>query len=171
MSPLSRVEFKEQFYGATCTIELADFAKAQEEIPALKDRTPEQVCLDYVLQVPIAMIPTTEDGGEKIGTAELLFDRNEPFLKYVDRLWRSPKRRKGYHFLRHVSDVRPTDSRTDPPLQAVDFLAWATNRAFSTHDAYFNFARCMTVPMVGMHLDYDKFVKEYAPPADQEKSE
>src|SRR4051812_44496973 len=107
MSPLSRVAFKDRFYGAVCTIELGDFRRAQQEIPALAGRTPEQVCLDYVLQIPIIMIPPTAEGNdESAGTAELLFDRSEPFFKHVDRLWRPRKKRESFLLLRHVSDLR-----------------------------------------------------------------
>jgi hypothetical protein len=160
LSPLSRVDFKDQFYGAVCTIELDDYERAQPSLPALHGRTPEQVCLDYVLHVGVAMIPRLEPDGDKAGTAELFFDRNEPFFKHVDRLWRS-RSRKDLAILRHVSNLDTVDMSKSPPLQAVDFLAWSTNRAFTNGDLFFNVARCLTVPVVGMRLDYEKLMQEY----------
>lgn len=161
-SPISRVDFAEQFVGAVCTVELAHYRTARHVAPALSRRTPEQVCLDHVLHVAIAMLPRDpSDPLRRTGSAELFFDRGEPYFKYVDRHWRKPYHRRP-PMLQPVSKLDQVEMKSSPGVQAADFLAWATNRDFSARDKKFNMMRCLTAPLLGIRLDYQKLVQRYS---------
>jgi hypothetical protein len=61
---------------------------------------------------------------------DVIYDRNEPFLKHVYRDWKGPKKdrlRKPFWDL--VNTVAPVDCRKTPALQLADMMAWSVNRS------------------------------------------
>jgi Protein of unknown function (DUF3800) len=109
------------FFGTSCTVDLAEYRKAKVGIPPL--RMPEQMCLDYCMAT-IFRHPKRNNG------IELFFDRGEPFQPVMQRLWqrRAPKRIWWAH---KVTRIDPVEMRTSPPLQSADLLAWFSNRYWS----------------------------------------
>ena len=106
------------FFGTSCTVDLAEYRKAKEGIPTL--RMPEAMCLDYCMGM-VFRHPRRNDG------IELFFDRGVAFHGVMQSLWQSrgPKR---IWWAEKVTRIDPVDMRTSPALQATDLLAWFSNR-------------------------------------------
>src|SRR4030042_6844117 len=54
-SPIGWENYKNQFYGASCTVNLEDYRKAYSEIPTLKK--PEVICVDFVVTIALMALP------------------------------------------------------------------------------------------------------------------
>ncbi len=165
LSPIGRENFKNQFYGASCTVNLADYREVHNEIPELKE--PEAICVDSVVKIALRALPENRNlPFGKEGTVELFFDKNEPFMHKVNRVWTRRPRNKLGHLLRLVSHIESADSHDVPGLQAADFLAWSTNR-YHTHGlsdrfgAFAGVSRVLATPTYERYYDYKRFRKEF----------
>lgn len=166
LSPIGWANFKGDFRGASCIINLADYRKLKAELPGLKE--PESICVDYV--VTIALMSMPEDRSlpfGKKGMVELFFDKNETFMHKIDRIWRSKPNKQLQGPLRLVSNIAQSDSSQIAGLQAADLLAWSTNRyyTFGMSDPIGSFAgslRVLASPMFEEYYDYAKLKKEFA---------
>jgi hypothetical protein len=103
----------------------------------------------------------------KEGTVELFFDKGEPFMHKIDKIWRTKSENKP-QVLQLVSSIEQSDTKTSIGLQAADFLAWSVNRyhTYGLNDKYSNFgggfigvSRCLATPLWGMCFDF-KELKE-----------
>jgi hypothetical protein len=64
---------------------------------------------------------------------EMYFDANEGFMGHLLREWRNDKFKRAYpSYWNLVRSMTPADSRTVPPLQVADMIAWARNRINSS---------------------------------------
>ena len=106
-------------YSCTVFFDAYDAAKAQ--IPRL--RALEAVCVNHCVG---GLRLTTERPETQTIELYLLFDRNEPFLKTVDQIWRRLKKRKS-GWAQQVQDIR-TGTESDYGIQAADLVAWIVNR-------------------------------------------
>jgi hypothetical protein len=59
---------------------------------------------------------------------DVIYDRNEDFLRHIQADWRNKRRRREFPLLDLINTVAPAASETTPALQAADMLAWAANR-------------------------------------------
>jgi hypothetical protein len=160
LSPIGWENFKGEFYGASCTVNLADYRKACADIPSLKE--PEAICIDFIVTIALMILPENHKlplGKE--GTVELFFDKGESFMHKIDRIWRSKPNHKLEGPLQLVSHIGPTDMRVVIGLQAADFLAWHTNRYY-THGldeetgAFAGITRILATPTFARYYDYEQ---------------
>lgn len=130
-----------EFRGASATVAIDDYKRAAKEFTQLpKVKPPEALCVDFVVSVAFSLLPDDTNGvAGKDGKVELIFDRNEPFQRTIQRMWES---RKGYAKL--LSSIASDVAEETPALQAADFLAWSANRAYSREDGFFHLAPIMT---------------------------
>ncbi len=160
LSPTGWADFKGQFYGVSCTVNLVDYRKARAEKPALKEA--EAICVDYAITIALMALPENRNlPFGKEGTVELFFDKGESFMNKIFRIWGSKPNNKLIGKLGLVSSIGAADSRNVIGLQAADFLAWHTNRYY-THgltDKTGSFAgimRVLAAPMYEYYYDYEQ---------------
>jgi hypothetical protein len=104
----------------SCTILFDAYEKAKTQIPHL--RVPEEICVDYC----VGSLQLTPDELTEPQELLLYFDRNEGFLRTIDRVWRKGRKQKiGWPM--QVRNIFPVDS-SYYPIQAADLLAWIANR-------------------------------------------
>jgi Protein of unknown function (DUF3800) len=106
-------------YSCTVFFDAYDGAKAQ--MPTL--RKLEAICVNHCVGGLRLTSERTE--GEPI-SLHLFFDRNEPFLKTVDQIWRQLKKKKR-GWAHQVRGICPIDD-SYYGIQAADLLAWIVNR-------------------------------------------
>ena len=160
LSPTGWVDFKGQFYGASCTVNLMDYRKAREEKPTLKEA--EAICVDYVVTIALKALPENRNlTFGKEGTTELFFDKGESFMNKIWRVWCSKPNNKLIGKLGLISSIAGVDSRNVIGIQAADFLAWHTNRYY-THGldektgAFASLIRAFAAPLFSCYYDYAK---------------
>ena len=164
LSPTGWEEFKGEFHGASCTVNLKDYARACADIPSLSSKKPEAICVDFVVTIALMALPETLDKPfGKDGRVELYFDKNESFMCKVDRIWRSKPSNKLQGPLRLVTSIDAADSRNFAGLQAADFLAWHTNRYY-THGlglkgAFAAITRVFATPLFSDYYDYEHLMR------------
>lgn len=173
LSPIGWQNFKGQFYGASCIVNLADYKKAHIEMPQLKE--PESICVDFVVTIALMALPENLSlPFGKEGTIQLFFDKNEPFRHKVERTWRKKPRKKLEHPLRLVSSIEEADLRDVIGLQAADFLAWSTNRYYvhglTERGAFAGIARVLASPVFERYYDYNKLQKEFCHDGEEDKT-
>ena len=142
--PIGRGErYKGQFYGVSCTVNLDDNRKAAEERKFSRERSPEALCVWFILMAAIRGLPDNpEKPLGKEGSLELYFDENERFINEINKMRRNMSRSQ---LMNH-----PLGFLAGPPtprkmckiigIQAADFLAWQTNRYHASnpqHDLRF----------------------------------
>ncbi len=159
LSPIGWGEFKGEFYGASCTVNLEDYRRACADMPL---NEPEAICVDCVVTVALRALPENlEQPFGKEGSVEICFDKGEPFMHKVDKIWRSKPNNQLEGPLQLVRSIGAKDMRDVIGLQAADFLAWHTNRYY-THGfreptgAFAGITRVMATPMFEWYYDYDR---------------
>lgn len=161
LSPTGWRDFKDEFYGASCTVNLEDYTKASADMPSHSLKEPEAICVDHVVTVALRALPENLNlplGKE--GRVELFFDKGEPFMHKVDRIWRSKPNNRLKGPLQLVSSIVAADMREVIGLQAADFLAWHTNRYY-THGfdeptgALAQGTRIFATPLFDCYCDYE----------------
>lgn len=160
-SPTGWGNFKGEFYGASCTVNLQDYAKASADVPSRSLKEPEAICVDYVVRVALKALPENLDlPFGKEGRVQLFFDRGESFMRKVDKIWRSKPNGKLEGPLQLVSSIERANMRDVIGLQAADFLAWDTNRRY-THGfkeatgAFAGITRVLAAPLFELYCDYE----------------
>lgn len=164
LAPMGWVDFRGQFVGAACTVNLKDYARARADLPALKQKEPQAICVDHVVTVALMTLPSrkSEPFG-KAGKVDLCFDQNESFLHKINRMsQRKPS--LGPAVLDLIGRLRVGDMRQLPGLQAADLLAWHTNRyrtgGFSA-EPLAGAVRVFATPNYEMYFDYEKLLATY----------
>ena len=147
-----------EFRGASATVDLRDYKRAAAEFSALhKVKSAEALCVDYVTTVALGLLPDNSHGvAGKSGTIELIFDRNERFQRTIRSVWEA---NRGYGKL--LGQPGFADAKTEPALQAADFLAWSANRAYTREDTFL-FLAPMATGVVRKLFLYDDIVAAYA---------
>jgi hypothetical protein len=139
---LSRLK-QDEFHFFACSIDLADYERAKRESSYLQrppldtlPKGPHAICVDWCTGWLPDRLVFDFDSHEP-ASIELVFDRNEQFLRYVDRVWRAePSRRpewargrqRGDWRSAKIESVRSGDVAAFVPLQAADVIAWTTAR-------------------------------------------
>jgi hypothetical protein len=114
---------REDFVGSTLTIDLTDYRKLAAGKPSAKPA--EAVCVDFVMTHAFAHRRFTD------GRAEIFFDCDESFIKYLERIW-SRNRYNASSWAGYISTVAPVEMRALLPVQAADLLAWSANRFYAS---------------------------------------
>jgi len=122
---------RQSFLVGSLTIDLSDYRNLQASLAnpqtaGQRIKPPEAVCVDYCMSIVHAHPAFTE-------RTEVIFDMNEPFIKFCERPW-SRNKRNPSHWAYHVSSVRPADMRDIRPLQVADLIAWSSNRYYTQLD-------------------------------------
>jgi hypothetical protein len=151
------------FYGACCTVNLVDYRRACSEFPGLnKIKSAEALCVDHVVTRALSLLPAIDDSPTgKCGSAELFFDRGEPFLHTIKRVWEREKKKAGIFGL--IARIIPVEMRQVPAIQAADMFAWHTNNGYSTGDSFSAMLVPLTCPSYPQYLDYDRIVERCKP--------
>lgn len=133
IAQIAFVDFKDEFYRASCTVNLDDYAKAYADMSAnFRIKEPEAICVDSVITVALRALTENLDlPFGKEGKIELFFDKGEQFMHMVDRVWRSKPKGKLKGPLQMVSSIKTADMHDVIGLQAADILAWQTNRCYT----------------------------------------
>lgn len=165
LSPTGWGDFKRQFVGGTCTVNLDDYRRFVDEYSALGVVEPELMCAEHVVPIAYRLLP--EDSTHPLGrdgSIELYFDQNEGFQKTITRVWESRKWKRSDGPIQFVMSVVATIGARVAGIQAADILAWHTHRAF-THPAEAqerNWFRALAAPLEGdLYMNYDEMVSRY----------
>jgi hypothetical protein len=140
-------------FGYSCIVYMDDYRRYQQKHP--KVREAEAICVDACVGTLIA------ERGQELSGLQVYFDRGEPFLRTIDRIWRSPSTERPA-WAERVATIAPVDGERILPIQAADLLAWLSNRHFVTDDV-----RHLMWPMWGATMPahasftYDRLVSEY----------
>ena len=129
----TREPIEDSLVGAVCTVEIDDYFRAQNECPYLQGMTPEEVCVNYLAEVALGLLPEDPNGHMgKSGSVEMYFDRGERFMRTIYRPWQQHRRKSGS--LKLIHKIEQARSEDFVGLQAADFLAWHTNRDWWKRD-------------------------------------
>lgn len=153
-------------YG--CTVNLADFRRAQAEFPALQKREPADVCVNWCVggfdeRILIDYRYPTEGADQFV----IVFDNGEEFEKRISRIYDAVKEDESLlpanDWVAQVATILPLDAKHFPGLQAADVLAWNCNRHYSQgdHDDWFN-AAWKNWQSEQVYYDYGRIVAEYS---------
>ena len=96
-------------------IDLAIYRRAKALCPDLK--APEALCVDYCAG-QLAILTKGDFGKRNVVT--MVFDRDEPYLKHIRKVWDQSRRASGWPS--QVKDIRSGSSSQEVGLQAVDLM-------------------------------------------------
>jgi hypothetical protein len=160
-----REPVEDALVGAVCTVELDDYARTQADCPYLQGMAPEEVCVNYVAEVALKMLPEDLNGlMGKTGSIEMYFDRNERFMRTIIGPWQRHRKKPGalklIHNIEQVKDDSPVG------IQAADFLAWHTNRDWwkrdgGEKDLLLRFRMIAAGLLTAHRYDYEKLMERY----------
>jgi hypothetical protein len=159
-----REPIEDALVGAVCTIEL-DYARAQADCPYLQGMAPEEVCVNYVAEVALKMLPEDLSGlMGKIGSIEMYFDRNERFMRTIIGLWQRHRKEPGA--LKLIDNIEQVKDDSPVGIQAADFLAWHTNRDWwkrdgGEKDLLLRFRMIAAGLLTAHRYDYEKLMERY----------
>lgn len=105
----------------SCTVLTSDYKRAKAVFPTLRPLA--AICVNYCVG---GLHITPEEKGTEDRCVLLYFDRNEPYMHTINRVWL--RHRKHAVFMRQILDIIITDRTTSFQVQAADFLAWNVNR-------------------------------------------
>ena len=115
------------FLGSSLTVDLKDYRKLAKN-PSVKPA--EAVCIDFVMTHAFAHSRFSD------GRAEIFFDRDESFIKHLERIW-SRNKHDASSWAAYISTVAPVEMNEVLPVQAADLLAWSVNRYFALEEQDF----------------------------------
>jgi hypothetical protein len=163
-SPTGWEDFKDKFYGASCTVNLEDYRKICNEMPSCSFKEPEAICVDFVITIALMALPENRNlPYGKEGQIEVIFDQGEPFMEKVVRIWQAEYKSELKSPLKLIRNIETADMRNTVGLQAADFLAWLTNRYY-THGfkeptgVFAGITRVLAAPLCSQYCDYDYFM-------------
>ena len=164
---LSRIgwDYKKQFSGVACTVNLEDYRLACKELPGLeKVKTAEAICVDYVVTVALMHLPEDPTGTcGKAGRMEIFFDRNECFRGYLQAAWDRRKNKTDdlHKLISMIGTVR--DMREVPAMQSADMLAWHKYYAYTNFDTFSKVIVDLLCPTYSKYYDREEIVRRYKP--------
>jgi len=143
----------------SCTVNLDEFKLAKPKLSSHVTQA-SVVCAEWCftkLRVPESFEPIA---------VNLYYDRNETFLRVVDKQWRSVPKRKQRGWKREVAMVAPVNSLFVPAIQMADVAAWITNRHYSLPDRE-NWWLALTLSTMRNRseqlYEYKELMKDFAP--------
>lgn len=159
LGPVGWATHRDEFYGAHCTVHLADYRRACHDFNLrYGPDEPEAFCVDRVVTTALAALPEDVSAPHgKAGAVELFFDRNERFMRTIDRVWR---RHRGDGIFRHIARIECA-SAEETGIQAADFVAWHARRGHLDGNLRFKTMAFMLSPGEYHYADYKALAKEY----------
>jgi hypothetical protein len=114
---------KNSFHGFRCTVDLPAYRywQALNSLPSAP-----RVCSRFLFSK--AYVWFSESPTRLLEKIDVIYDRDEDFLRHIDADWRNKKIRRRYPWWDLINTVAPANSKLTPALQAADMLAWAASR-------------------------------------------
>ncbi len=157
---VSRKVHPDDFYFASCTVNLADYQRAARESSGVRSREPEALCAFHVTANALMLLPDDfSSPTKKHGGLELWFDQGERFQHSVQKLWEKRKKNRRDDVMSHIITIAPADYRKVIGLQAADFVAWHVNRHHASEDNWAGFVSEMAAPRLNQYWDYEGLMR------------
>jgi hypothetical protein len=141
----------------SCTVMLDDWKRADKQLEQLPE--PEVICVNFCvggLRLPLSC-------GNEPKPVLLYFDKNEPFMHKINRVWQR-KRKIANTLFSQIRTIEKADSRCFP-IQAADILAWIVNHSDrGLEDAFLDISSVIAIRHSRLRYDYEKIVEHYPPP-------
>jgi hypothetical protein len=98
---------------------------------------------------------------------EAFFDKDENFLHWADRVWRSKNAAKRFGWPAHVAVIAPAEMRVARPIQAADIAAWAIRKEYEKSDEKrqegdaLHFTVILSTYIVEKYYGFEEIVEKY----------
>lgn len=158
-SPIGWEKYRDQFWGASCTINLVDYRKVKSEMSNLK--TPEMICNNFLITMALKALPENKQKPYgKDGSVKLYFDKGESFMNPISKVWGA---KTGSRLLSLVDVISCLEMREEIGIQAADHLAWSTHRVYSSGPEdilgiMVGYSRFLATPNFEQYYDYQSLV-------------
>ena len=151
------------FICGVCTLDLGDYKRAADQLPAIRDIRPEAFCAFRIAGIALDSLPNNPDASlRKDGVLELFFDMNEPFRHHIEKEWGARKKDRWGDILSRIVSIASVDHRQVLGIQAADLLAWHTNRGYVTGDKTASFYSRMAMRFLRQeYWDYDGLIAAF----------
>jgi hypothetical protein len=162
----------ERLQAYSCCLVLEDYRRISGENPSLEKKKAEEVCLKCCVDCCVGGLQITHEDFDVPRPISLYFDRGEPFLHRIDRVWRSTEGQKAqrnrYGWPYQVASITVADWRDVYPLQAADLLAGIVYRHYSSDnqdtcvegEEWYE-ASLMLMNHRTRHFDYERLKEAY----------
>jgi hypothetical protein len=121
------------FTAVSCVVPCEEYERVRTELaPLLQDKPIQAFCVDHTVGLMFQTIGADASEPTK-HLKQIVFDRNEPFLHWMNRVYTAPPKRKVW-WTSFVDNISVGDSSTVRGLQAADVLAWVVHRQYSQGD-------------------------------------
>jgi hypothetical protein len=122
-----------RFTAVSCVVPCQDYNRVRSDLaPLLEDKSIHAFCVDHTVGLMFQTFGVDDSDPTKY-LKRIVFDRNEPFLHWMNRVNIAPHKRKAW-WTQFVDDISPANSSLVPELQAADVLAWVVHRQYSHGD-------------------------------------
>jgi len=138
------------FHPFGCVVDLADYRRAQPDCPELvsptlapepiKPKPAEAVCVDWCVGRLFGRV-WYDRANPNPPDIELFFDRDEPFLHWINRVYNGEPAKRPWWAKRgrrngdpRVAGIYPSSKKERPEIQAADIIAWVCNRHHTKGD-------------------------------------
>jgi len=108
---------------ASLTISMKDYRDLAQK-SSVRVKPAPAICVDY------CMAHVLEHPHFFDGHAEMFFDKDEEFIRFLESIW-SRNKRKQLHWANNIAVIAPVDMQQLIPVQGADLLAWSMNRYHS----------------------------------------
>jgi hypothetical protein len=123
---------RQRFHGVSCVVPIHEFERAKQDRPRLEKKAIHALCVDHCVG-PMFRSIGHDDRDPNRYMKQIVFDRNEKFLRYIDQVWRGPRSKHPW-WVPYCDSVSSANSERVLPLQAADVLAWTVRRNYAEHD-------------------------------------
>lgn len=125
-----------------CSVNMTDFVRVQHARPALGRKKPAALCVDVCVGDLFNHLDIDWDEPGTSPLIEIVFDRDEPFLHTIYRVFTAPAKHRpdwaravrDFPQRPRINSIRAGDTADFLELQAADVLAWVANRHHVTGD-------------------------------------
>ena len=155
------LSMKDQMRAVSVTVNSDEYSRAQSMFSALSKVKPlHAICVDGTVTVALSLLdddPIAASG--KRGKVELIFDRTEPFVRWLHRVWDGNKKRNPYAHL--IASITASSAEDAIGIQAADMMAWSANAGYSRKDARHLLFPILTTGAAHVMVTYDRIESEY----------
>ena len=160
MGPLTNIPASDLFAFA-CTVEIEGYNKARallgENLAPL-----EAICVDWCFGGLLQRLVKNADG--TYAPIEAYFDKNETFLHWIDRIWRSKNAAQRFGCPALVATIAPVEMRQIRPIQAADIAAWAVRDFYESgaeQSSPLHVAVTLSSRLINRCYRFDDIMKHY----------
>lgn len=151
---------RDDFYLASCTINMEDYRRAAKESSGVRSRTPQALCTYHVAAAALMMLPDDSTKPlKKDGMLEVFFDRGERFLHVLQKEWERRKKNRHDDVVSLIAMIEPVDYREVVGVQAADFLAWHVNRYYVTGSVDAGVISRLAAPNIQQYWQYENLMR------------